>query len=198
MVAQRFSMSVMVIHHTGSDSQSNQSIFTSDASCHVLRIIHGVWIDSWIYWTLETRMYVLTGNQPLQLPTRCRLPNCCRSWPAQWFLVPSPTGSWYNFTLWQLWEPRRLFRLTSQCQRYFTTDGLPSISSSLRQAPLDSRPAFFPTEHLFSLCNILSDEMMGLSFTIVVGPRQRSYSQVRVLRDSWPHFTDPYSRPPPP
>jgi hypothetical protein len=30
---------------------------------------------------------------------------------------------------------------------------------------------------------------MGLSFTIPAGPRQRSRSQVRVPRGSWPHFT---------
>jgi hypothetical protein len=30
---------------------------------------------------------------------------------------------------------------------------------------------------------------MGLSFTIDAGLRQRSHSQVRVPRDSWPHFT---------
>jgi hypothetical protein len=36
---------------------------------------------------------------------------------------------------------------------------------------------------------------MGLSFTIAAGPRQRSHSQVRVPRDSWPHFTVSYSRP---
>jgi hypothetical protein len=30
---------------------------------------------------------------------------------------------------------------------------------------------------------------MGLSFTIPAGPRQRSHSQVRVPRGSWPHFT---------
>jgi hypothetical protein len=30
---------------------------------------------------------------------------------------------------------------------------------------------------------------MGLSFTIVSGPRQHSHSQVSVLWDSWPHFT---------
>jgi hypothetical protein len=29
---------------------------------------------------------------------------------------------------------------------------------------------------------------MGLSFIIAAGPRQRSHSQVRVPRDSWPHF----------
>jgi hypothetical protein len=30
---------------------------------------------------------------------------------------------------------------------------------------------------------------MGLSFPIAAGPRQRSYFQVQVPRDSWPHFT---------
>jgi hypothetical protein len=45
---------------------------------------------------------------------------------------------------------------------------------------------YFQTEHLWlqSLRNILSDERMGLSFTIAVGPHQRSHSQVRVPRDS--------------
>jgi hypothetical protein len=33
------------------------------------------------------------------------------------------------------------------------------------------------------------DERMGLSFTIAAGPLQLSHSQVRVPRDSWPHFT---------
>jgi hypothetical protein len=44
----------------------------------------------------------------------------------------------------------------------------------------------FPTEHLRfdSLCNMLSDERVGLSFTIAAGPRQLSHSQVRVPRDS--------------
>jgi hypothetical protein len=40
-----------------------------------------------------------------------------------------------------------------------------------------------------SLCNILSDERMGLSFTITAGPHQRSHFQVRVPRNSRPHFT---------
>jgi hypothetical protein len=35
---------------------------------------------------------------------------------------------------------------------------------------------------------------MGPSFTIAAGPRQRSHSQVRVSRDSWPHFTVSDSR----
>jgi hypothetical protein len=35
---------------------------------------------------------------------------------------------------------------------------------------------------------------MGLSYTIPAGPRQRSHSQVRVPRDSWPYFTVSDSR----
>jgi hypothetical protein len=35
----------------------------------------------------------------------------------------------------------------------------------------------------------LSDERMGLSFTIAAGPRQRSLSRIRVPRGSWPRFT---------
>jgi hypothetical protein len=39
---------------------------------------------------------------------------------------------------------------------------------------------------------------MGLSFTIPAGPRQRSHTQVRVPRVSWPHFTVSGSRLPQP
>jgi hypothetical protein len=35
---------------------------------------------------------------------------------------------------------------------------------------------------------------MGLSFAIAAGPRHRSHPQVRVPRDSWPHFTVSDSR----
>jgi hypothetical protein len=37
---------------------------------------------------------------------------------------------------------------------------------------------------------------MVVSFTVAAGPRQRSRSQVRVPRDSWPQFTVTDSRPP--
>jgi hypothetical protein len=84
----------------------------------------------------------------------------------------------------------------SQSQSYFTTGGLPPVSSSWRQAPWDLRPLIFSTEHLWSwsLCNVLSDERMGLSFTIAADFRQRSHSDVRVPRDYWSHFTVSDSR----
>jgi hypothetical protein len=51
---------------------------------------------------------------------------------------------------------------------------------------------------LHSLCNILSNERMCLSFTNADGPRQRSHSHVPVLQDSWPYFTVSDSRLPQP
>jgi hypothetical protein len=74
----------------------------------------------------------------------------------------------------------------NQIQSHFTTGGWPPISSSWRQAPWDPRPVFFSIEHprSYSLYNILSDERMGLSFTISAVPRQRSHSRARVPRDS--------------
>jgi hypothetical protein len=71
----------------------------------------------------------------------------------------------------------------------------------LAPTPWDTRPViFFSTEHLRSksLCNILSDQRMGLSFTIVAGPLHHSHSQVRVPLDSWPYFTVSDSRLPQP
>jgi hypothetical protein len=67
-------------------------------------------------------------------------------------------------------------------------------------APSPLRPTtsiFFSAEHLrlYSLCNILSHERMGLSFTIAAGPRQRSHSQAQVPRD---YFTVSDSRLPQP
>jgi hypothetical protein len=47
---------------------------------------------------------------------------------------------------------------------------------------------------LESLSNILPDEKMALSLTIAASPRQRSHSQVRVQRYSWPQFAVSDSR----
>jgi hypothetical protein len=84
-----------------------------------------------------------------------------------------------------------------QSQSYFMTGGLPPICSSWRQAPRDPRPVILFSNWTLAvivLCNILSHERMGLSFTIAAGPCQRSHSQVRVPRDSWPYFTVSDSR----
>jgi hypothetical protein len=66
-------------------------------------------------------------------------------------------------------------------------------SVRLGDTPLETHDLdlYFLTEHLRlqSLCNILSNERMGLSFAIAAGPRQCSHSQVLVPWDSWPHFT---------
>jgi hypothetical protein len=58
--------------------------------------------------------------------------------------------------------------------------------------PLETHDQYIlPNEHLLlqSLYNILSHERMSLSFITLASPRQRSHSQTRVPRDSWPHFT---------
>jgi hypothetical protein len=87
----------------------------------------------------------------------------------------------------QLLGKRPLGRLKwglDQSQSYFTTDGLQPISSSWHQAPWDSRPDFFfVTEPLrsWSLCNILSDERVGLSLIKIlafVRSRYRIYSML--------------------
>jgi hypothetical protein len=67
------------------------------------------------------------------------------------------------------------------------------------RSPLRLRTSKFIFQlRLRSLCNVLSDERMGLTFTIAAGPRQSSHSQVRVPRDSWPYFTVSDSRLPQP
>jgi hypothetical protein len=79
----------------------------------------------------------------------------------------------------------------SQSQSYFKNGGLLPNSSSWRRASRDSRPEFFFIEHLrsYPLLNILSDERVGVSFTIAAGPRQRIRSRVRVPWDSPTYFT---------
>jgi hypothetical protein len=49
----------------------------------------------------------------------------------------------------------------SQYQSYFTTDSLPPVSSSWRQAPWDSRPAFFPTNTCFHSPYVTTSLMIG-------------------------------------
>jgi hypothetical protein len=81
-----------------------------------------------------------------------------------------------------LWTPAVRVRVTLRLAVYHQ-------SVHLGNKPLrDSQPVhlFFPTEHLQSksLCDILSDERIGLLFTIAAGPHQCSRSQVHVLQES--------------
>jgi hypothetical protein len=71
--------------------------------------------------------------------------------------------------------------LNSKSQIYVTTDGQ-SASLSWCQAPSGTQVAGL------LMWVVLSDERMGLSFTIAAGPRQRSHSRARVPRDFWPYF----------
>jgi hypothetical protein len=73
---------------------------------------------------------------------------------------------------------------SGQSQNYVTTDGQ-SASLSWCQAPTwGQRPDFYYSQTVAGLLmwGALSEERMGLSFTIAAGPRHRS--QVRVQRDS--------------
>jgi hypothetical protein len=83
------------------------------------------------------------------------------------------------------------------------------LSLSLMLRPTVSRPVRLGVKpHLgpknkFYYCQtvaglFISDERTGLSFTIAAGPRQRSHCRIRVLRNSWPHFTVSDSRLPQP
>jgi hypothetical protein len=81
------------------------------------------------------------------------------------------------YSLMALGDFRPLPRQQSQSQSYFTTGGSQPISSSY---------------------DVLSEERMGLSFTIAASPRLRSHSRVTVPRDSRPHFAVSDSRLPQP
>jgi hypothetical protein len=74
---------------------------------------------------------------------------------------------------------------SSRVESYVTTDGQ-SASLSWNKAPIwGSRPDFHYCQTLAGLLmwDALSDERTGLSFTIAVGPGQRSHFRVRVPRD---------------
>jgi hypothetical protein len=83
-----------------------------------------------------------------------------------------------------------------QSKSYVTTDGQ-SASLSWNKVPIwGLRPDFYycQTNAGLLMWGAISDERAGLPFTIAAGPRQRSHSQVRLPRDSWPHFTVSDSR----
>jgi hypothetical protein len=86
------------------------------------------------------------------IQTQLHAGDSCRPLPAQWFLVPSTTGHMTIFYC--------------QSQSYFMTGSLLPISLPWHQAPWDmTNGYFFDTEPLWSwsLCNILSNEKIGLS-----------------------------------
>jgi hypothetical protein len=75
--------------------------------------------------------------------------------------------------------------MTSRVESYVKTDG-PSASLSWNTAPiwgLRSDCYYCQTVAGLLIWGDLSDERTGLSFTIAVGPRQRSHSRVRGTRD---------------
>jgi hypothetical protein len=91
----------------------------------------------------------------------------------------------------------------SESESYVTTDSQ-SANLSWNKAPIwGLRPDFYYRRTVAGLLiwGALSDERMGLSFTIAVGSSQRSHSRVRVPWDSRPYFTVsdlrlPFSSPP--
>jgi hypothetical protein len=84
-----------------------------------------------------------------------------------------------------------LSHLITEPESYIMTDGQ-SASLSSNKAPMwDLRPDLFyflPVEGLL-MWGSLSDEGMGLSFTIAPGSRQHSHLRIQVPWDSWPYFT---------
>jgi hypothetical protein len=78
----------------------------------------------------------------------------------------------------------------SQSQSYVTTDGQ-SASLSWNKAPIwGLQPDFYYCQTIAGLLmwGALSNERTGLFFAISAGPRQRSYSSVRVPWDSQPRI----------
>jgi hypothetical protein len=94
-----------------------------------------------------------------------------------------------------------VFSLLSES--YVTTDGQSANQSWNKALIWGLRPDFYycQTNAGLLMWGALSDERMGLSFTIAAGRRQRSHSRVRVPWDSRPYFVVsdsrlPFSSPP--
>jgi hypothetical protein len=107
--------------------------------------------------------------------------NCCWPSPAQSFLASGLTNTF----------DQDFISSRHVCDWEWVTLRL----AIYRQSVCLGSQRFFFTEPFLSqsLCNIISDERTCLSFTIAVGPCQRSHSRVWVPRDS-SHFTVSDSR----
>jgi hypothetical protein len=83
-----------------------------------------------------------------------------------------------------------------ECQSYVATDGQSASLSWCQAQILGLRPHFYCCQTVAGLLmwSVLTDESMGLPFTVAAGPRQRSHSRVRAPGDSWPYFTVSDSR----
>jgi hypothetical protein len=109
--------------------------------------VHGVTIGGVLYWILDllTTKRVITVVMPSLISTLQFTRAHAKSFSAcsvfiRRFLVTAPNSGCSPAT----WlEPS-----VSQSQSYFTTDGLPPISSSWRQAPWGYQYFSPPTEHL--------------------------------------------------
>jgi hypothetical protein len=79
---------------------------------------------------------------------------------------------------------------------YITTDGQSASLSWNKVSIWGLRPDFYYCQTVEGLLmwRSLSDERMGLSFTIAAGHHQRTHFRVRVPWDSWSYFTVPDSR----
>jgi hypothetical protein len=89
-------------------------------------------------------------------------------------------------------------RNSSQSQSYVTTDSQ-LASLSWCQSPIWApRPDFYYCQTVAGLLmwGAISDERMGLSFTVASGLHQHSHSRVWVLWDAWLYFTVSDLRPP--
>jgi hypothetical protein len=76
-------------------------------------------------------------------------------------------------------------------ESFITTDGQSASLSWNKASIWGLRQDFYYCQTVAGLLmwDALSDERMGLSFTIAAGPRQRRRSRVRIPWDSRPYFT---------
>jgi hypothetical protein len=96
-------------------------------------------------------------------------------------LIFLPAGDWLSHNCRLSTRPHSTRLKSSQSQNYVMTEGQ-SASLSWCQAPIWAlRPDFYyrETVAIFLMWDALSDERMGLPFTIVAGPRQHNHSRAQ-------------------